>query len=172
MTQEEQPPRQVGIQSNSGGDIDIEQSQVNIAGRDIHIHTPSIPRPGSAPPLPALIVGREDDLRNLKARLVMTLGGQETSATQVLTAMRGWPGVGKTTMVAALAHDPEIADAFPDGVLWTSLGQTPSILSELAAWGRALDTDNLLSGTVEEASARLTARLRNKRMFSIFALFG
>ncbi|MEO6892833.1 MAG: NACHT domain-containing protein [Ktedonobacteraceae bacterium] len=39
MTQEEQPPRQVGIQSNSGGGIKIEQSKVNIAGGDMHIHT-------------------------------------------------------------------------------------------------------------------------------------
>ena len=51
-------------------------------------------KPGSAPPLPPLIIGREDALHELKARL----GSQPGSAVQALTAIRGWPGIGKTTM--------------------------------------------------------------------------
>ncbi len=122
-------------------------------------------KPGSAPPLPSLIIGREDALRDLKARLGVT-ADQSSATVQVLTAVRGWPGVGKTTLASALAHDPEIAAAFPDGILWASLGQNPDLLSELAAWGRALGTDDLLRvNSLEEASARLTALLRNKRMF-------
>jgi len=35
MTQFDPPPNQVGIQSNSGGDIIIGDSTVNIAGRDL-----------------------------------------------------------------------------------------------------------------------------------------
>src|SRR5689334_6018006 len=43
MTQEEQLPPQIGIQSNSGGDISIKQSQVTIAGGNItHIHPPPV----------------------------------------------------------------------------------------------------------------------------------
>ena len=41
MTQEEQLPQQIGIQSNSGGDINIEHSQVHIAGRDMIIYQAS-----------------------------------------------------------------------------------------------------------------------------------
>jgi NB-ARC domain len=128
----------------------------------------SIPTPrfGSAPPLPSLIVGREDDLRTLKLRLGNT-PGLPAVPRQILTAVRGWPGVGKTTIAAALAHDPEIATAFPDGVLWTSLGPNPDILSGLAAWGRALGVDGLIHSTVEEASAHLTGLLRDKRMLVI-----
>jgi hypothetical protein len=107
-------------------------------------------------------------MRDLKAHLGITISGQTPAPVQVLTAVRGWPGVGKTTLAAALAHDPEIANAFPDGVLWVSLGQTPDLLSELATWGRALGTDDLLRArTLEEATARLTALLRNKRMLLI-----
>jgi hypothetical protein len=121
-------------------------------------------RPGSAPPLPSLVIGREDDLHNLKARLGHT--GQ--ASLQVLTAIRGWPGIGKTTIAAVLAHDPDIAFAFPDGVLWTSLGQKPNLFSELAMWGRALGTDDLLRAkTLEEATTQLTAMMRNKRMLLI-----
>ncbi|MBI3912888.1 MAG: hypothetical protein HY327_01635 [Chloroflexi bacterium] len=128
----------------------------------------SVLRPGSAPPLPSLIIGREIDLRNLKARLGVATTARTANPIQVLTAIRGWPGVGKTTIAAALAHDRDISQTFPDGVLWTSLGPNPSLLSELATWGRALGTDDLARvATTEEASARLTALLRNKRMLLI-----
>lgn len=121
-------------------------------------------KPGSAPPLPSLVIGREDDLRNLKARL--GLGGE--TSFQIFTAIRGWPGIGKTTIAAVLAHDPDITTAFPDGVLWTSLGPKPNLFSELATWGRALGTDDLLRAkTLEDATAQLTAMLRNKRMLLI-----
>ncbi len=128
-----------------------------------------VPRPGSAPPLPSLIIGREEALRDLKTRLGISAGGvASTAPMQVLTAVRGWPGVGKTTVAAALAHDQEVASTFPDGVLWTSLGPTPSLPSELAAWGRALGTEDLLRARdLKEASAQLTALLRNKRMLLI-----
>ena len=130
--------------------------------------TSAMSRPGSAPPLPTLVVGREDALNDLKARLGVTLSGQTPSPIQILTAVRGWPGIGKTTIAAALAHDLDILRTFPDGVLWISLGPQPSILSELATWGRALGTDDLLRAkTVEEASAQLTALLRTKRMLLI-----
>ena len=144
---------------NVGGDV---------VGRDksININVEGSFQPGSAPPLPSLFIGREDDLRTLKARLGV---GKDTPAQlQILTAIRGWPGIGKTTTAAALAHDTEIAQAFPDGVLWISLGPTPELFSKLAEWGRALGVDDLLKvQTLEEASARLAALLRNKRRLLI-----
>ena len=124
-------------------------------------------KPGSAPPLPALVIGREDDLRQLKARLGIQGEGQ-TSPLQVLTAIRGWPGIGKTTIAAVLAHDPEVIATFSDGVLWTSLGPDPDLLDELATWGRALGAaDHVRVKTLEEVTAQLTAMLRNKRMLLI-----
>ena len=122
---------------------------------------------GSAPPLPALVIGREEDLHNLKVRLRTSVSDQLPTPASVLTAVHGWPGVGKTTLAATLAHDPDIATTFPNGVLWTSFGQQPNLLAELAAWGRALDIDDLSHGTLEEASVRLTAVLRNRRMLLI-----
>lgn len=126
-----------------------------------------VPLPGSAPSPPSLFIGRQDAMDELKERL--GLGKEHESApVQVLTAVKGWPGVGKTTVAAALAHDPDIVTTFPDGVLWVSLGPRPQILSQLATWGRALGVDDLLlAKTVEEAKSRLTAILRNKRMLLI-----
>ncbi len=154
---------------------------VNISGGDTHfggdtvgrdkitnIYPTVAPKPGSAPPLPSLIIGRDEALRELKTRIGVYSKEPIGTQIQVLTAIRGWAGVGKTTIAAALAYDAEIAKAFPDGVLWVSLGTSPNLFSELAAWGRALGTDDLLRAhTLEEASAQLSALLRHKRMLLI-----
>ncbi|TVM03114.1 MAG: hypothetical protein CV087_06815 [Candidatus Brocadia sp. WS118] len=139
-----------------------------VSGNKYIIESISPPKPGSAPPVPGLFIGRDEDLQNLKKRLGAISKGAKPSAVQVLTAVRGWPGVGKTTMASALAHDTHIAAAFPDGILWMSLGQKPNLLSEMAAWGRALGTDELLRApTLKEATAQLTGLLHNKRMLLI-----
>jgi tetratricopeptide (TPR) repeat protein len=162
------------------GDISQAKGVAIGAGARVEIHeAPPAPQPGSAPPLPGLVVGREDDLRALKTRLGIGGGrgqgqasrpaaaGQDGLPLQVLTAIRGWPGIGKTTVAAVLAHDPEIMKAFPDGVLWTSLGPTPSLFSELATWSRALGAEDLRVQTLEEASTALAALLRSKRMLLV-----
>jgi hypothetical protein len=122
--------------------------------------------PGRAPLPPSLVVGREDDLLALKARLIS--GKQDSMNLQVITAIRGWPGVGKTTMVSVLACDKDIIEKYADGVLWVSLGQAPDVQSGLATWGRALGIDDIhREKTVEDAARRLSAVLRNKRMLLI-----
>lgn len=122
---------------------------------------------GSAPPAPTLYVGREQDMLELKKRL--GIGGPSgRSGIQVLTTMRGWPGVGKTTTAAALAHDPEIIQHYNDGILWTSLGTNPAVLAKLAEWGRALGyTEIMAVHDVEEASAHLASLLRKKQILLI-----
>jgi hypothetical protein len=124
--------------------------------------------PGCAPPVPRLIVGRDDDMRELRRRLVIGREEQKTPPLQVLSAIKGWPGVGKTTIASALANDEEILKAYPDGVLWVSLGQEPNLLSEMAVWGRALGNEELLHArSLEEARNQLAALLRNRRMLLI-----
>src|SRR6185437_12020909 len=53
-------------------------------------------------------------------------------------ALSGLPGVGKTAIALALAHDPEVQACFPDGILWAGLGRTPQILEILSQWGSLL----------------------------------
>jgi tetratricopeptide (TPR) repeat protein len=161
------------------GDISQARGVAIGAGARVEIYeVPPAAKLGSAPPLPGLVVGREDDLRTLKTRLGIGSEGQGQASRpaaadqdglplQTLTAIRGWPGIGKTTVAAVLAHDPDVMAAFPDGVLWTSLGPTPDLFSELTTWSRALGAEDLRARTLKEASAHLAALLLNKRMLLI-----
>lgn len=125
-------------------------------------------RPGAAPPLPPLLIGRDLEMTELRKRLGIDCVSTDKARLHVLTAVRGWPGVGKTTIAAALAHDAATWKAFPDGVLWASLGPSPNLLAELAAWGRALGVPDMFGvATPAEASARLSAMLRGKQMLLI-----
>lgn len=120
------------------------------------------PAGGVLPPLPHLVIGREQVLQDIKERV--GIGGEMRPATVV----QGWPGVGKSTIVAALAHDPDIAQAFPDGVLWTSLGEAPNLLAELMVWAEALHlTSPGQVSQLETITAQLQTVLRNKRMLLI-----
>jgi NB-ARC domain/Trypsin-like peptidase domain len=123
--------------------------------------------PGSAPPIPPVFVGREDTIEALKVKLGIRSSTSAGSA-QVITAVRGWPGVGKTTLAAALANDSEVRKALPDGVLWVSIGERPDLISAIASWGRRLGRDDLLGlSTVTEATDALAALLRNRQMLLI-----
>ncbi len=150
-----------GLQSGAPA----EQALLKVLGRP----TRTFPS-GCAPPRPALLIGREAALAELKQRLKPAGSGHAPSPypTQVITAIRGWPGVGKTTLAAALAHDPQVVRSFGDGVLWTTLGPDPNLLVKLVEWGRALGIDSIAKATgVDEAAALLAAALRDRQMLLI-----
>src|SRR5437762_2702072 len=89
--------------------------------------------PFLAPPRPPFeLVGRDDLLRELKSRLFA--GGNLS-----IVALNGLPGVGKSALAVALAYDLEVLSHFHDGVLWAGLGRGADVLSQLGAWGLALD---------------------------------
>ena len=115
------------------------------------------------PPLPPLIIGRADALRELKERL-----GIGMAEKRALTVIQGWPGVGKSSIVATLAHQKDVAEQFPDGVLWASLGEHPGILAQLSKWADALRLHSpRRAGNFEAVSAQLTAALRDRHMLLI-----
>jgi tetratricopeptide (TPR) repeat protein/transcriptional regulator with XRE-family HTH domain len=90
------------------------------------LYDPAIPL---QPPIP--LVGRDAYLAQLKQRLFA--GG-----SIALTALNGLPGVGKTALSMALAHNSEVREHFRDGVLWAGLGPHPNIAGLLSRWGTLL----------------------------------
>jgi hypothetical protein len=77
------------------------------------------------PPPPTANRRRQRALDDLKQRL-----GIRPGTVRSFTILQGWPEVGKSTTVAALAHDREVASHFPNGILWASLGEALSLRSE------------------------------------------
>lgn len=90
------------------------------------LYDPSLPAPTQFS-----LVGREQELAELRARL----RGRGNTA---LTALNGLPGVGKTALALALAHDASLRAHFQDGILWAGLGPTPNLQSHLSRWGSLL----------------------------------
>ncbi len=90
------------------------------------------------------LVGREQDLARLKQLL-------RDDGAAVLTALNGLPGVGKTTLAIALAHDEDLREYFCDGVLWAGLGPEPNIAGQLRRWGRLL---GLSTSEMEKLNSR------------------
>lgn len=89
------------------------------------------------------LIGRDLLLTQLKEHLC---SGRKGSAV----ALNGLPGIGKTTLAAALAQDPAIQAHFADGVLWAGLGPDPDLPGLLSRWGTLL-------GIASAQAARLTS---------------
>lgn len=106
--------------------------------------------PFMAPPRPAHdLVGRAELLDALRPDV---LAGRDSA----LFALKGIPGVGKTALAIAVAHDPQVGGTFVGGVLWAGLGPAPDVMTVLAAWGAALGipAEQLANATDPEARAR------------------
>ena len=84
-----------------------------------------------APEPPTDFIARPKEFDALKQQLLDSKG----DAVAITAALRGAGGYGKTTLAKALAHDPDIQDAYFDGILWAELGEKPenllSIISDL-----------------------------------------
>jgi len=117
-------------------------------GLDAGTPEASLPAPAPAPvspaspvvvdpaiPLPLVgkraLVGRVPVLARLKAHLAL-------SGHLVISGLNGLPGVGKTALAVALAHDPAIQAHFAGGILWAGLGPTPNVPAHLARWAGLL----------------------------------
>lgn len=128
-----------------------------------YAYAPSIPF--QVPPLPTEFVLRVEDTWNLKTWLLNDLPTDPGVLSR--RAIHGLGGIGKTTIVASLAHDPDVQQRFPDGVLWNTLGQHPDVLSLLSTWIRELGDVNFQPTSIDAASGHLRTLLHGKSMLLI-----
>jgi hypothetical protein len=117
-----------------------------------------------APPAPRVFVGRDEVLRELLAALKL---GEDGAGPIALTALKGMGGIGKTTLAAALANQPEVETALPEGTLWAGLGPEPEVMSLLAEWGTQLGDDFAQFDSPETRSRRLSTLLHDKKALLI-----
>ncbi|MEH1902218.1 MAG: NB-ARC domain-containing protein [Nostoc sp.] len=117
-----------------------------------------------APPLPEHFVKRPEYSNDLKTRLLASSSGNHTL---VITAIHGLGSVGKSTIAAALAHNAEIQTRFCDGILWTTLGQQPDVLSLLSGWVQALGDCNFKPTSIEATSTHLRTLLYDKAVLVV-----
>src|SRR5258706_273389 len=89
---------------------------------------PAIPSPQA---VGYALVGRDHLLRQLQQRLL-------TGGRVALSAINGLPGVGKTALATALAHNEEVRAYFSDGILWAGAGSEPDGLGLPRRWGPLL----------------------------------
>jgi len=121
--------------------------------------------PMMAPEPPADFVQRPKEFDALKGRLLDAKGDAVVGVT---AALRGAGGYGKTTLAKALAHDPDIQDAFFDGILWAELGEKPERLLAILA-----DQIELIAGerpgleTINAAAGKLGEALGDRRILLI-----
>jgi len=74
------------------------------------------------PPLPEHYIPREEYLAPLR-RALLSDGAPAPGIVGIL----GMGGIGKSVLAAALAHDPQVQAAFPDGIVWLPIGREPNL---------------------------------------------
>jgi tetratricopeptide (TPR) repeat protein/transcriptional regulator with XRE-family HTH domain len=119
--------------------------------------------PAIPPPLGHSLVGRDELFRQLKQRLL-------SESPVALSAINGLPGVGKTALATALAHDDELQASFADGVLWAGLGYEPDVLGLLSHWGTLLQcapADLTQRGQTTAWATSIHAAIGQRRMVLI-----
>lgn len=84
--------------------------------------------PFMAPDVPGDFVPRPNEFERLVGYLLDREGEEAVALT---AALRGAGGYGKTTLAAAVCHDPRVRAAYPEGILWITLGEKPKNLAGL-----------------------------------------
>ncbi|MBI4910160.1 MAG: TIR domain-containing protein [Acidobacteria bacterium] len=136
---------------------DADTSQWSALLHDLQHPRPVERVPYLAPDPPDGYVDRPEQIQRVKQFLL------EGKRAAITTALQGAGGFGKTTLAARICTDDDILGHFFDGVLWTTLGQTPSVTAELQRWGEAMTGERPQWANEVEAVDKMRALLANKR---------
>jgi NB-ARC domain/Trypsin-like peptidase domain len=102
------------------------------------------------PDLPRNFVSRANDV----AALVGTVLSQSEPVV-----VHGMPGIGKTVLASAVAHDEQVRRSFPDGVFWVTFGREHNIMRSQALLAEDLGDGPRAFVDAEQGKARLKTLL-------------
>ncbi len=93
----------------------------------------------TTPPTVVNYVERPEALRALRDALFADHGRHPLA----LIALAGMGGIGKTVLAHALTRDPVVQDAFPDGIVWITVGRekTSDLVTTFREVGKSLRDD-------------------------------
>jgi transcriptional regulator with XRE-family HTH domain len=151
-------PEQLGLLEGTRDRLLMSTNEVPTipASNQFPLADPLIPVPKHCP-----LIGREAIQDALREQLNSLHRG-------TVCALTGLPGVGKTELAVAVAHDPTIGDWFPDGVLWARLGPNPDLARTLVRWGALLGVSGDCGQTsLEEMAIRIRMAIGQRRLLVI-----
>jgi transcriptional regulator with XRE-family HTH domain len=117
----------------------------------------------NVPELPPHFLPRPGELQRLKDAL---LGGDRPRLAitgQGRVGVQGMGGIGKSVLAAAVARDDAVRAAFPDGVHWLTLGQSPALTARQAQLAEGLGDGPRAFTDVQQGRARLGELLASRR---------
>ena len=85
-----------------------------------------------------------------------------------LTALQGMGGIGKTVLAQALCADEVVQQAFPDGVIWVTIGRdSGEVLERMREAGKVLNDDISRYDTIQGAIHQYRTTLHSKAVLIV-----
>lgn len=151
-------------------ELSLEKLEAQLEANPYHEH----PEAWNPPRTPTPFIGRDKELKLIKNKIGVFFG-KNGSESNILS-IHGVPGVGKSTVAAWLANDPEILMVFSDAVLWSTFGQLTGNVSDLdfqacerlTSWGGLLGDEYMSKAMqVNELTERVENLLQKRRALLI-----
>jgi nucleoside phosphorylase len=115
------------------------------------------------PTLPPHYLARPIDLRAIKASLLADVQKPIVVTSLVRrVGIHGMSGIGKTALATATAFDCEIRRAFPDGIIWLTLGQSPNLTARQSDLCRVMGDSIQIFADTTQGRARLSELLADR----------
>jgi WD40 repeat protein len=119
----------------------------------------------TAPPLPVNFVERSEAVEALRNSIIT----DEVGNSIALTALEGMGGIGKTVLAQALCRDEVVQEAFPDGIIWVTIGKESifDVLTRMREVGKALGDDLSRYDNILGATNQYRSTIRSKAVLIV-----